>query len=166
MAFAAMSVIWGVPYLFIRIAVRGGFPPLALAWTRVTLAAVVLLALAWRAGTLGSLRGRFRWLFGYALAEITIPFPLIAAGEEHVPSSVAAIVIASVPLIGALLALRFDRSERPTRMRAGGLLIGFAGVIALVGINSPVAQASCWVLARSSSPPSATRSGRCCSSAV
>jgi drug/metabolite transporter (DMT)-like permease len=135
LAFAAMSAIWGVPYLFIRIAVRGGFPPIALAWTRVTLAAVVLLGLAWRAGTLGSLRGRFRWLFGYAVAEITIPFPLIAAGEEHVPSSVTAIVIASVPLIGALLALRFDRSERPTRIRAVGLLIGFAGVVALVGIS-------------------------------
>ncbi len=135
MAFTAMSVIWGVPYLFIRIAVRGGFPPLALAWTRVTLAALVLLGLAWRAGTLGTVRGRFRWLLAYGVAEITIPFPLIAAGETHVPSSVAAIVIASVPLIAALLALRFDPSERPTPLRAAGLLIGFGGVIALVGID-------------------------------
>jgi drug/metabolite transporter (DMT)-like permease len=62
LAFAATSVIWGVPYLFIKIALRGGIPPLTLARARVTLAAVVLLGLAWRAGTLGSLRGRTRWL--------------------------------------------------------------------------------------------------------
>ncbi len=134
-AFAAVSLIWGVPYLLIRIAVRHGVPPGTLAWARVTLAAALLLALAWRAGTLGSLRGRWKWLLAYAIAEVSIPFPLIAAGEERVSSSLAAIVIASVPLIGALLAFRFDRSERPTPVRAFGLLLGFGGVIALVGID-------------------------------
>src|SRR5437588_5123708 len=135
LAFAAASVIWGIPYLFIRIAVRGGVTPLLLAWGRVTLAAIVLLGLAWRAGTLGQLRGRARWLLLYAVAEVTIPFPLIAFGETRVSSSLAAIVIASVPLIGAMLALRFDHSERPTPVRALGLLIGFGGVVALVGID-------------------------------
>ncbi len=135
LAFAAMSAIWGIPYLFIKIAVRGGMTPYPLAWARVTLAAVVLLALAARAGTLGELRGRWRWLAAYALAEVTIPFPMIAVGEQHVPSSLTAIAIASVPLIGALLALRLDPSERPTPLRAFGLLLGFAGVIALVGID-------------------------------
>jgi drug/metabolite transporter (DMT)-like permease len=135
LAFAAASVIWGVPYLFIKIAVRGGVTPPALAWGRVTLAAVVLLGLAWRAGTLRTLRGRWWWLLGYAVAEISIPFPLIAAGEQHVASSLAAIIIAAVPLIGAVLALRFDPSERPTPRRAVGLAIGFSGVIALVGID-------------------------------
>jgi drug/metabolite transporter (DMT)-like permease len=57
LAFAAASVIWGVPYLFIEIAVRHGVTPPALAWGRVTLGALVLLALAWRAGTLPSVRG-------------------------------------------------------------------------------------------------------------
>jgi drug/metabolite transporter (DMT)-like permease len=134
-AFAAVSVIWGVPYLFIRIAVRGGVTPLVLAWGRLTLAAIVLLTLAWRAGTLSHTRGLWRWLIVYAIAEVSIPFPLIAFGEQHVASSLAAIVIASVPLIGALLAMRFDHSERPTPLRAFGLLIGFGGVIALVGID-------------------------------
>jgi drug/metabolite transporter (DMT)-like permease len=134
-AFAAASVIWGIPYLFIKIAVRGGVTPATLAWGRVTLAAIVLLALARRAGTLTSLRGRLRWLVAYAIAEVSIPFPLIAAGEEHVASSLAAITIASVPLIGAVLAMRFDPSERPTPTRAAGLVVGFAGVIALVGID-------------------------------
>jgi drug/metabolite transporter (DMT)-like permease len=134
-AFAAVSVIWGVPYLLIRIAVTHGVPPGTLAWARVTLAAIVLLGLAWRAGTLGTLRGRWRWLLAYAIAEVSIPFPLIAAGEQRVSSSLAAIVIASVPLIGALLALRFDHSERPTPIRAVGLLIGFGGVVVLMGID-------------------------------
>ena len=133
--FLALSVIWGIPYLLIRIAVRHGVTPAALAWARVALAAVLLLSLAWRAGTLRSLRGKWRWLLAYAVAEVSIPFPMIAAGEEHVSSSLAAIVIASVPLIGALLALRFDPSERPTPVRALGLLIGFGGVIALVGLD-------------------------------
>jgi drug/metabolite transporter (DMT)-like permease len=135
LAFAAVSLIWGIPYLFIRIAVRGGVTPLVLAWGRIALAAVVLLTLAWRAGTLGSLRGRVRWLVLYAVAEVTFPFPLIAFGEQRVSSSLAAIVIASVPLIGAVLALRYDQSERPTPLRALGLMIGFGGVIALVGID-------------------------------
>jgi drug/metabolite transporter (DMT)-like permease len=135
LAFAAMSLIWGVPYLFIKIAVRGGVPPGTLAWTRVALAAVVLLALARRAGTLQSLRGHGRWLLAYAVAEVSIPFPMIAFGEERVASSLAAIVIASVPLIGAVLAMRFDHSERPTRVRALGLLVGFGGVVTLVGVD-------------------------------
>jgi drug/metabolite transporter (DMT)-like permease len=135
LAFTAMSVIWGVPYLLIRIAVRHGVPPGTLAWARVALAAALLLALAGRAGTLQALRGRWRWLLAYAVAEVTIPFPLIAAGEEHVPSSLAAIAVASVPLIGAVLAIRFDHSERPTPVRAVGLMLGFGGVVALVGID-------------------------------
>jgi drug/metabolite transporter (DMT)-like permease/outer membrane protein assembly factor BamB len=134
-AFAAASIIWGVPYLFIRIAVRGGMTPLTLAWGRVTLAAVVLLALAWRAGVLGPIRRHLRWLALYAFVEVTVPFPLIAFGEQRVSSSLAAIVVASVPLIGAVLAFRFDHSERPTRLRGLGLLIGFGGVVALVGID-------------------------------
>jgi drug/metabolite transporter (DMT)-like permease len=134
-AFAAVSIIWGIPYLLIRIAVRHGITPGFLAWGRVTLAAVVLLALAWRAGTLGSLRGRFGVLLAYAVVEVCIPFPLIAFGETRVSSSLAAILISSVPLIGAVLALRYDPSERPTPVRAVGLLIGFGGVVALVGLD-------------------------------
>jgi drug/metabolite transporter (DMT)-like permease len=135
LAFGAMSTIWGVPYLFIKIAVDGGVPPAMVAWTRVTMAAAVLLALAWRAGSLPSLHGRVRWLVAYAVAEISIPFPLIALGEQHVASSLAAILIASVPLIIALLALRFDPTERATGARLFGLLLGFGGVVALVGLD-------------------------------
>jgi drug/metabolite transporter (DMT)-like permease len=71
----------------------------------------------------------------FAFAEIAVPFPLIAAGEQHVASSLAAIIIATAPLFVALLALRFDASERVTGRRLIGLLIGLGGVAALVGID-------------------------------
>jgi drug/metabolite transporter (DMT)-like permease len=135
LAFATVSVLWGIPYLFIKYAEQGGLTPTTIAWSRVTLAAVILLVLAWRSGTLPALRGRWPWLGAYAFFEIVIPFPMIAVGEQHVASSLTAIIIASVPLIGAVLALRFDPSEKPTAMRAAGLATGFVGVIALVGID-------------------------------
>jgi drug/metabolite transporter (DMT)-like permease len=135
LAFAAVSTIWGVPYLFIKVALDGGISPLALAWSRVVLGAAVLLAIAWRAGTLGTLRGRGRWLVAFATAEIVIPFPLIAASEQRIPSSTAAIMIATTPFMIALLALRFEPAERVDSRRLTGLLVGFAGVVALVGLD-------------------------------
>jgi drug/metabolite transporter (DMT)-like permease len=134
-AFAVMSVVWGASYLLIKIALNGGMPAADVAWLRVALAAIILMALAGRAGVLATLTGKWRWVVAYAVAEISIPFPLIAAGEVHIASSLAAIIIASVPLIVTVLSLRFDRSERPTPARAVGLGIGFAGVIALVGLD-------------------------------
>jgi drug/metabolite transporter (DMT)-like permease len=134
-AFAAVSTLWGMPYLFIKIAVDDGVPPAFLAFVRVALGAAVLMGLAWKAGTLAPLRGRWRWLTAYAIFEIAIPFPLIASGEQHVASSLAAIIIASVPLFIALLALRFDPAERATGSRLAGLVLGLAGVVALVGID-------------------------------
>jgi drug/metabolite transporter (DMT)-like permease len=133
--FAAMSLVWGVPYLFIKIAVDGGVSPGFVAWTRVTLAAAILLTLAWRAGTLGSVRGHGRWLAVYAAFEIAVPFPLIAVGEQHVASSLAAILVASVPLFIAVLAIRLDPAERASGIRLVGLVVGLAGVVVLMGID-------------------------------
>jgi drug/metabolite transporter (DMT)-like permease len=133
--FAAMSVIWGTPYFFIKVAVDDDVSPLFISWARVVLAAAILIPLAWRAGLLGSLRGRGRWLVAYALAEMCVPFPLIAAGETHIDSSLAAIIIAAVPLLIALLAIRFDHSERVTGSRLVGLFVGLAGVVVLMGID-------------------------------
>jgi len=128
-------VIWGIPYLFIKVAVDDGVPPAFLAWVRVVIGAAVLVALAWRAGILRSVRGRLRWLVAFAVVEIVVPFPLIAAGEQHVDSSVAAIIIATAPLFVALLALRFDATERTGGRRLTGLFIGLGGVVALVGVD-------------------------------
>jgi drug/metabolite transporter (DMT)-like permease len=131
--FAAMSVAWGVPYLFIKIAVDDGLSPGFVAWSRVALGALVLLPVALRSGALRGLP--LRWLVAFAITEICIPFPLIGFGETRVSSSLAAILIASLPLMVAFLALRFDRSERPTRTRLLGMLVGLGGVAALVGID-------------------------------
>ena len=135
LAFAALSVIWGVPYLFIKIAVDDGVSPFFLSWARLVLGACVLTAIAPRETVEMVRTGPWRWLLAYAVAEMALPFPLIAAGERHVDSSIAAIVIATVPLIIALLALRFDHTERPTRTRMTGMLMGLTGVVALVGID-------------------------------
>ncbi len=132
-AFAFMSVVWGGSYLLIKIALDGGMTAPDIAWLRVAIAAVLLVAVAWR--QFASLRGRWALIIAFAVAEISIPFPLIAVGEVHVASSLTAIIVASVPLIVTVLSLRYDPSERPTRARAAGLVIGFTGVIALVGID-------------------------------
>ena len=71
-AFAVMSVTWGASYLLIKIGIDGGVPAPDVAWLRVALAAIILVAFAWRAGTLPTLSGRWRWVLGYAVAEISI----------------------------------------------------------------------------------------------
>ena len=132
--FAAVSVIWGMPYLFIKIAVDEISPSLV-AWSRLALAAAVLLPVAWRLGALRGLRERWRILTVFAAVEMAVPWPLLGFGEVHISSSLAAILVATVPLFVALLATRFDHAERPTVTRLVGMLIGLAGVVALVGID-------------------------------
>lgn len=132
--FATVSVIWGMPYLFIKIAVDE-MSPSVVAWSRLALAAAILLPVAWKLGALRGLRERWRILTLFAAVEMAIPWPLISFGEVHITSSLAAILIAAVPLFVALIALRFDHSERPTPTRLVGMLIGLAGVAALVGID-------------------------------
>ena len=132
--FAAVSVIWGMPYLFIKIAVDELSPSLV-AWSRLALAAAVLLPVAWKLGALRGLRERWRIITVFAAVEMAVPWPLLGFGEVHISSSLAAILVATVPLFVALLATRFDHSERPTLTRFVGMLIGLAGVVALVGID-------------------------------
>src|SRR3954469_5831342 len=95
--FAAVSVIWGMPYLFIKIAVDEISPSLV-AWSRLTIAAAVLLPVAWKVGALRGLAARWRTPTVVAAVEMAIPWPLLGFGEVHVSSSFAAILIATVPL--------------------------------------------------------------------
>jgi drug/metabolite transporter (DMT)-like permease len=133
--FGAVALLWGMPYLLIKVAIEGGVPPGSLAWSRIVLGAIVLSLVAWRMGTLRELRGKLRWVAVFGITEFVGPFPLIAAAEQVVDSSVAAILIAASPLFVALLALRFDSRERVNGRRLIGLLVGIAGVAALVGID-------------------------------
>jgi drug/metabolite transporter (DMT)-like permease len=133
--FAAVSVVWGVPYFFIKVAVDDGVPPAFVAWSRVALGAAVLLPLAWRRGALRGLRGRWGAIAAYTACEVAVPFLLIALGEQRISSSLAAILIASMPLMVALLSVRFSPDDTPTGLRLAGLVVGFGGVVALLGVD-------------------------------
>jgi len=133
--FAASSVIWGVPYLFIRIALDAGVPPGFIAWARVVLGAALLMPFALRRGALHGL-WQHRWpIAAYAACEIAAPFTLISIGERYISSSLTAILIASMPLFVALLAVRLSPADKPTGLRLLGLVIGLGGVVALLGID-------------------------------
>ncbi len=133
--FFAVSFLWGVPYLFIKIAVDGSAHPLLIAWGRVAIGAAVLLPIAWKMGALSGLRPRLWPLVAFAAVECAIPWWLIPVGEQHVSSSLAAILIASLPLLIAILALRIDPEEQVRGMRLVGLFVGLAGVVLLLGID-------------------------------
>lgn len=132
--FAAVSVLWGIPYLFIKLAVED-LSPVQVAWGRIVVAFVFLLPYAWHKGALRGLAGRWKIMLAYSLIEICIPWPLIGFGETRVSSGLAAILIAAVPLIVAVLAVRFDHAERAHGSRLVGLVVGFVGVVVLLGLD-------------------------------
>lgn len=133
--FALSSLIWGVPYLFIRIAVDAGVHPAFVAWARVALGAALLVPIAVHRGAMRGLRRRMGAIVAYAATEIAIPFVLIAVGEQYVASSLAAILVATMPLLLALVAVWLSPKDRPTGLRIVGLIIGLGGVVALLGID-------------------------------
>ena len=127
-----MSVIWGVPYLFIKVADAGVAVPV-LVFTRVGVATVVLLPLAIRGRQIAGLWRRWRWLVLFATVEIIMPWALLSDAERHLSSSMTGLLIASVPIIGLVLARVTGGPERLTAVRWAGLLIGLAGVAVLAG---------------------------------
>jgi drug/metabolite transporter (DMT)-like permease len=133
-AFATCSVLWGVPYFLIKVAVED-HSAFFVAWARVALGAAVLLPIAWKVGAFRGIAGRWPIILAFAVIEIAIPFTLIPVGEEWISSSLAAILIAAVPLTIALMTIRFNPSERVRGLRFAGLFVGLAGVIMLVGID-------------------------------
>ena len=133
--FTLISVIWGVPYLFIKVAVDGGMPPAFVAWARVALAAVLLLPLALRRGAFHGVWSRRGAIAAYTACEVAVPFVLIASGERYISSSLTAILIATMPLMIALLSVRLSPADRPTGVRLLGLMIGLGGVVALLGVD-------------------------------
>jgi drug/metabolite transporter (DMT)-like permease len=133
--FAAMSVIWGVPYLFIKIAV-GELSPVAVAGSRTLLAALVLIPLAARAGALRPAARAWRWVATFGLLEMAGPWVLLGHAETRVSSGFAGLMIATVPIIGVLVArLRGDRTAF-ARVRLLGVSTGILGVACLVGVDS------------------------------
>jgi len=130
--FATMSVIWGIPYLLIKIAVAG-VPVPVLVLARVAIGAALLLPVALRRRELRTLVPYRRWLAVFALVEIITPWFLLSEAERRLSSSMSGLLIASVPIIGALLARLTGDAERLTAVRWTGLLAGLAGVALLAG---------------------------------
>ena len=132
--FTATSIIWGSSFLFIRVAVEH-MPPSVVVFGRTLLGAVVLVPLAIRSGAFRGLPRSIVPVAVVALLDMALPTLLTAWGEERISSSVAGILTATDPLFTALLALWLIRSEAVDRRRFTGLVIGFAGVIALLGLD-------------------------------
>jgi len=130
--FLAMSVIWGIPYLFIRIAV-GEVSPAFLVLARTGVASAILLPIALLTLDLRPIVARWRWVAAFAAIEIAIPWVLLGSAEQRVSSSLAALIIAAVPLVGVVIAILSGRSEHLGATGLLGLLIGILGVAAIAG---------------------------------
>jgi drug/metabolite transporter (DMT)-like permease len=130
--FAAMGVIWGIPYLLIKVA-DGGVSVPVLVCTRVALGSLLLLPAAVRGGHLAALKGHVRWLAAFTLLEIVGPFALLSNAERHLPSSTSGLLVAAVPIFSALLAWVTRGGDRLTGIRWLGLAIGLGGVALLAG---------------------------------
>ena len=132
--FAAMCLIWGVPYLMIRVAVRE-LAPVTLVFLRTAIGAALLVPFAaWRR-ELRPLVARWWPLLAYTVVEVVIPWVLLAHAETKLTSSLTGLLIAAVPLVGAVLVALTGTRERQGRRRWLGLLVGIGGVAALVGLD-------------------------------
>jgi len=130
--FALMSIIWGVPYLFIRIAV-GEVTPATLVFGRTAIAAAILLPFALARTDLRPVLARWRWVVAFAVVEIAIPWVALGSAEQHISSSLAGLLIAGVPLVGASIALLTGGADRFGPIGLVGMFIGLLGVVAIVG---------------------------------
>jgi drug/metabolite transporter (DMT)-like permease len=139
--FVAMALIWGIPYLFIRIAVSE-LTPATLVFLRTGVAAVVLLPIAIRTGGIRALVEKWRPLVLFAAIEIGIPWLAISTAEQQITSSLAGLLVSAVPLIGVLIAPMFGNREKIGPINLGGLLLGLVGVAAIVGFDL---RATGWV---------------------
>ena len=132
--FAAMAVIWGIPYLFIKIAV-GELSPATLVFARTAIGAALMLPLAAARGDLAALRGHWRIVLVYTLVEVAAPWFFLSDAERHLSSSLAGLLIAGVPLAGTVMAWLGGGDEHPDPRGVAGLVLGLVGVALVVGLN-------------------------------
>ena len=131
--FALLGVLWGMPYLLIRIAV-GTIDPLVVAGSRTLIGSLLLLPLALHRNELAAAFRHWKWLLAFTLIEISIPWVLLGHAETRLNSSTAGLLIAIVPLFAAVIVTRLGH-ERLEPRRMLGLALGFAGVALLVGLD-------------------------------
>jgi drug/metabolite transporter (DMT)-like permease len=141
--FLALGVIWGIPYLLIRIAVAD-VPPVFVAFARTAIGALILLPIAAVKGEVRPALRHWRPLLAFTLVEISIPWWLLGYAETRINSSTAGLLIATVPVIAAGLSALSGREALDGR-RALGLAIGLGGVVAVVGLDIDVSNG--WAVA-------------------
>lgn len=128
--FLSMGLIWGIPYLLIKVAV-GTLTPATLVFLRTAIGALIILPLALRGGRLRELRPHWKALSVYTLAEIAVPWWLLSDAEMRLSSSLSGLLIATMPIVMAVLAALI-RIESFTMRRGAGLLLGLGGVAVLL----------------------------------
>jgi drug/metabolite transporter (DMT)-like permease len=132
--FIALGVIWGIPYLLIKVAVRD-LSPASLVFLRTAIGAALLLPVVVRRGNARALLAHWRPIVLFTVVELAIPWLLLSDAERHVTSSLAGLFMASVPLVGAVLARVTGRHEPLGARRVAGLFVGLGGVVALLGLD-------------------------------
>jgi drug/metabolite transporter (DMT)-like permease len=132
--FLSASVIWGSSFLLIRVAVRD-ISPAELVLGRTLLGAAFLVPVALRTRAFRGLRPKIPAVVALTMLNMCLPIFLTAWAEQHITSSTAGILIATDPLFTALLALWLIRTEAVNRRQLAGLVLGFAGVVALLGLD-------------------------------
>jgi drug/metabolite transporter (DMT)-like permease len=131
--FVALGVIWGLPYLLIRVSVRE-VAPAFLVFVRTAGGALLLGPFAFRRGGLRELLQVWKPLVAYSVVEIAVPWWFLATAEKKVTSSLAGLLVSAVPVVGALIAL-LKGTDRLDARRSAGLVLGLGGVAALVGFD-------------------------------
>jgi drug/metabolite transporter (DMT)-like permease len=137
--FGAMGLIWGIPYLLIKVAVDE-LEPATLVLARTALGAALLMPIALARGLVRPLFARWKPLLLYTVIEICIPWLLLGFAELRLSSSLTGLLIAAVPLVGAALARYGPAHDQLDSRRVAGLLVGLAGVCALVGFEVSVSD--------------------------
>jgi len=132
--FWSLCLVWGIPYLLIRVAVRE-LDPAVLVFARTGLSALLLLPIAAARGELRPLLAHWRALALFTVIEIGVPWFLLSDAETHLTSSLTGLLIAAVPLVGVVVVRFTGDRERVGGRRLTGLLVGIAGVAALVGLD-------------------------------
>jgi drug/metabolite transporter (DMT)-like permease len=129
--FVAVGVIWGIPFLLIKVA-DSGVSVAVLVFARVFIGSLLLLPLAVRRGQLRALLPRWRWLAALSVVEVILPWLLLSAAERHLSSSLSGLLVAVVPIIGVGVARLAGDREPMTAARWAGLAIGLGGVTLLL----------------------------------
>jgi len=129
-----LAALWGASYLFIKIGLED-FSPAMVVFLRTLLAALVLAPLALHRGAMRGLRPLLWPIVLLAAIQVAVPFLLISWGEEEISSSLAGILVASAPILTALLAVFIDHEERPTPVGGVGIGVGIVGVALLLGVD-------------------------------